>query len=85
MLATAADWRVGSTQRPVKQVLAEARGNGVGRSLMVHLIDEARSRTINRVCLSVELANHAVHLYASLGFTIIKEEHRAVTMVLEVQ
>lgn len=65
-------------------VLADARGEGIGRSLMVHLIGEARSRGIAQLSLSVELANHARYLYASLGFTIVKQEHGAVTMVLEV-
>jgi ribosomal protein S18 acetylase RimI-like enzyme len=63
-------------------VVAEARGAGVGRSLLVVLIAEARIRGISQLSLSVELDNYARHLYSSLGFRVTAEGDGSATMVL---
>ncbi len=65
-------------------VVAEARGQGLGRSLMNRLIDDARTHGVGQLSLSVELDNVALHLYASLGFTTVAEADGAATMVLDV-
>ncbi len=65
-------------------VVADARGAGVGRALLVELIAEARSRGVLQLSLSVELANDARHLYSSLGFTVTDEIDGSATMVLTI-
>lgn len=65
-------------------VVAEARGAGVGRTLLVELIAEARTRGISQLSLSVELDNYARHLYSSLGFRVTDEGDGSATMVLTV-
>lgn len=64
-------------------VAAEARGQGVGRTLLTELIAEARTRGIARLSLSVELDNYAKRLYSSLGFEVVDEVDGSATMVLE--
>jgi GNAT superfamily N-acetyltransferase len=44
------------------------RGQGIGRALLRCLQDEARSRRIARISLSVESGNHARRLYVDEGF-----------------
>ena len=65
-------------------VVAEARGEGIGRGLMRRLIDEARDRGVTQLSLSVELDNHALGLYSDLGFSVVSEESGAATMILDV-
>jgi GNAT superfamily N-acetyltransferase len=53
---------------------AEYRGQGVGRALMEHQIEEARARKLARLQLEVLTNNTpALQLYQSLGFTIERE------------
>lgn len=49
-------------------VRADARGSGVGRTLLRRLQHEAVLRRIPRLSLSVEEGNHAARLYAAEGF-----------------
>ena len=63
-------------------VVSDFRGRGVGRRLMVGLIEEARSRGIERLSLSVEVENLAIGLYSKLGFVPVTEKDGAATMVL---
>lgn len=45
------------------------QGRGLGRELMAHLLDTARSRGADTVFLEVRPSNRAaVHLYESMGF-----------------
>lgn len=62
-------------------VVADLRGRGIGRRLLVALVDEARSRGVEQVGLSVELDNPAMGLYSSLGFVVVAEAQGAATMV----
>jgi ribosomal protein S18 acetylase RimI-like enzyme len=50
-------------------VVADVRGQGIGRSLVRASVAEARKRGIARISLSVEHGNRAVDLYKSEGFT----------------
>lgn len=53
---------------------AEYRGQGVGRALMEHLLEEARARKLAQLQLEVLTNNTpALQLYQSLGFTIARE------------
>ncbi|WP_234407311.1 ribosomal protein S18-alanine N-acetyltransferase [Microterricola viridarii] len=50
-------------------VTTAAQGRGLGRVLMLRLIDEARARGAREVFLEVRADNPgAIHLYTSLGF-----------------
>jgi ribosomal-protein-alanine acetyltransferase len=50
-------------------VLPEFRSSGLGRRLMMALLEEAEARDAKRVFLEVRADNpHAIALYASLGF-----------------
>ena len=52
------------------------RGRGVGSALLRELIDD-----VGRVCLSVDVRNPAMRLYARLGFTEIRREGFSATML----
>src|SRR5690606_38547674 len=52
-------------------VREDARGRGVGRTLLRRLQQEAVRRGIASLSLSVEAGNRAARLYASLGFTLV--------------
>ena len=52
-------------------VLAGWRRRGVGRALIRALVADARIRGVRAVSLSVERANHAAHLYADEGFSVV--------------
>lgn len=60
-------------------VAAEARGKGVGRALLVDLIDRSRRTPgLNRLLLTVIADNaRAVSLYKSLGFEVYGHERGA--------
>lgn len=64
-------------------VLDHWRGQGVGRSLMRAQADQARTRGLHRISLSVERANPAVNLYLSEGWRVVKSGRHSDTMVLE--
>jgi ribosomal protein S18 acetylase RimI-like enzyme len=62
----------------------EYRGLGIGRALMVTLIDMARESDIPMLSLSVDSANvRALGLYERLGFRIVGGDEQNPTMLLE--
>ena len=62
-------------------VVQRRRGRGIGRLLLVGLIDRARNAGHDRLSLSVETDNPAFHLYRSLGFEPVGGSGGAVTLV----
>ncbi|MDC4233298.1 GNAT family N-acetyltransferase [Actinomyces sp. B33] len=58
----------GNTPEVSLWVAAALRGQGVGRRLLVALIEGARQRGIEQISLSVESDNYARRLYSSCGF-----------------
>lgn len=58
------------------------RGQGVGRRLLVALLDLARGQGHAAVSLSVEQDNFALALYESVGFRPVEQVGHASTMVL---
>jgi ribosomal protein S18 acetylase RimI-like enzyme len=64
-------------------VIAGARGRGVGKTMMRALVVEAEQRGLPGLSLSVEPDNHAIHLYAQLGFRRVGATGGAVTMLLD--
>lgn len=63
-------------------VVAAYRGRGVGRRLLVALLDAARDAGIGRVSLSVEPDNPALRLYEDVGFRRVGVRGGAVTLLL---
>ena len=63
-------------------VRADARGAGVGRALMVGLLDAARVAGVPAVSLSVEADNPARRLYEQLGFLRVAGTDDAPVMLL---
>ena len=64
--------RVDSSTCELKRVYVRptARGNNIGRSLVEHMINEARKQGYSRMCLDVlPEFTAAQNLYESLGFT----------------
>lgn len=63
------------------------RRMGIGRALLVAILDRARESGIRRVSLSVGRANPAKELYESAGFVAVEDAESstesAVTMVLD--
>ena len=64
-------------------VRSEARRAGIGRTLLRAMADQARSRGVPRLSLSVEHGNPAAHLYRSEGWCTVKSEPDADTMALD--
>ena len=64
-------------------VLAENRGQGVGRQLLARLLAEAHDAGIKQVSLSVEQDNPALHLYESMAFKRVAQVDNSLTMVAE--
>lgn len=64
-------------------VVADARGQGIGRRLLDELVREARRRRIARLSLSVERDNPALGLYETAGFAVIGDGGGALTMTLD--
>lgn len=59
------------------EVHPQAQGLGVGRAIMVGLLDWARAAGVNRVQLNVLADNHrAINLYTSLGFEKVGHRRR---------
>jgi ribosomal protein S18 acetylase RimI-like enzyme len=59
-------------------VVPEARGTGLGKSLMQAVIEEVRQAKFEQIKLSVESENiAALRLYEAMGFKIFGEEPRA--------
>lgn len=65
-------------------VSAKHRARRVGRTLLVHLIDQARQAGVGALSLSVERENHALKLYRRLGFREVGRAGNLLTMVREV-
>lgn len=61
-------------------VLPEYRGQGIGKVLMEHLINEIKGRH-PAICLSVSAENPACRLYRRLGFKEIQNDGISVKMV----
>jgi len=58
-------------------VQPEYRGQGIGRWLLLHLIDEAREAGCSGIVLEVRPSNEAaLRLYESLGFVMISRRKR---------
>ena len=64
-------------------VIAERRREGIGRLLLADVILEAHRRGIERVSLSVEADNPAIHLYDEAGFVEVSRVSNAPTMVVD--
>ena len=62
-------------------IVADHRGRGIGRRLMVELAELARSEGVNRLSLSVNHGNHAKALYASLGYSVVSEDDNSSIMI----
>lgn len=58
------------------------RGQGVGRALLVALLEAARAAGHDRISLSVEPENRAALLYKSLGFEVVGRNGGSDTMLL---
>lgn len=61
-------------------ILPEYRGKGIGRRLIIRLLETAQTR-YDAICLSVSPDNPAQRLYLRLGFDVIQEESSALTLV----
>ncbi len=64
-------------------VVAVARGQGIGRRMLVELHDRARAAGVARMALSSEQDNVARELYRSLGYVDIAPDDPKDGMVLE--
>ena len=53
-------------------VVPSRRGKGIGSSLLDALLEQAREDGFERISLSVEKTNPAVHLYESRGFRTVQ-------------
>jgi GNAT superfamily N-acetyltransferase len=62
-------------------VVEHWRGKGVGRALLEEVVREAAGAGFGSISLSVERANHAALLYASVGFTVVESGRDSDTMV----
>ena len=59
------------------------RGRGIGRTLLLRLIEQARAEGLPALSLSVSVDNPvAMHLYASLGFRTVAGDADHPTMLL---
>jgi L-amino acid N-acyltransferase YncA len=71
--ATYGDWRPFEGFRHSREhsiyVRSDVRGSGIGRALMIELIECAKSQNIHVLVAAIEASNEAsIHLHASLGF-----------------
>ncbi|MBD3225520.1 MAG: GNAT family N-acetyltransferase [Caldithrix sp.] len=57
------------------------RGKGIGKELMTRLLENAKSRGIKNISLSVDPKNHALHLYEALGFKKVSESGTSWTLL----
>jgi ribosomal protein S18 acetylase RimI-like enzyme len=66
-------------------VVPEMRGRGIGRTLLVRLIEQAQAEAIPALSLSVSVRNPvAVRLYESLGFRTVAGDADHPTMLIHV-
>jgi GNAT superfamily N-acetyltransferase len=66
-------------------VVPDARGRGVGRSLLLELHDAARAAGWARLVLSVERDNDAMRLYEQVGYVEVGGHPGAATMVVDLR
>lgn len=67
-------------------VVPEMRGRGIGRTLLVTLIEQAQADTIPALSLSVSVRNPvAVQLYESLGFRTVAGDAEHPTMLIQLR
>jgi diamine N-acetyltransferase len=52
----------------------QCKGQGHGKALLLHVIDEATQAECRSLSLNVNRSNPAIQFYESLGFQIIREE-----------
>jgi len=62
-------------------ILPEYRGQGIGRALIIRVLEECLPR-YGGVCLSVSRDNPAVGLYESCGFTVTSSDPSTLIMVV---
>lgn len=62
-------------------VVAEARGQGLGRRLLLSLEDEAVEAGFRKMSLCVSARNPATRLYQSVGYRKIRRNEDAITML----
>jgi ribosomal-protein-alanine N-acetyltransferase len=63
---------------------AEFRGMGIGHRLLDSLLETAASQGVERVSLSVEKDNPAIHLYRQHGFEPVEQVDNAWTMLVTI-
>ncbi len=66
-------------------VVPSGRGRGYGKQLLTALLEQARKEGFERVSLSVEPDNPAIHLYERYGFAKVGERGGAWVMRAELQ
>ena len=64
-------------------VVPGRRGRGYGDELLTALLERARKSGFDRLSLSVEPDNPALHLYQRHGFAQVGEKGGSLTMVAE--
>jgi ribosomal protein S18 acetylase RimI-like enzyme len=65
-------------------VVPGMRGRGIGRTLLIRLIEHARAEGLPALSLSVSVDNRvAMHLYASLGFRTVAGDAGHPTMLVK--
>lgn len=64
-------------------LLPHYRKKGIGRALMVELINLLRTKGYQQISLSVNKANYAVKFYESLGFQLLKQREEDCIFVLK--
>lgn len=63
-------------------VVPGRRGEGIGHALLDALHALARQQGLHALSLSVETANPARRLYERVGYAVVDEQERAVTMIV---
>ena len=67
-------------------VLPGMRGRGIGRTLLIRLIEQARVEGLPALSLSVSVDNQvAMHLYSSLGFRTVAGDDDHPTMLIQLR